>query len=131
MTSNAKTAEGERSRRILIVEDEWIIAADLAMQVRQAGLEPVGPAPSVEAARRLLAESAIDAAILDVSLTEGTSLPLAEDLAARNIPFAFITGYSQQELPEALAGRILLEKPVTTAALLATLKRLLAETPGG
>ena len=116
----------ERRQRILIVEDEWLIADDLSEQLEQAGLEVVGPAHSVQPALDLIENQVIDAALLDISLHSETSFPVARLLAARHIPFAFLTGYAQQELPPERRDHIVLNKPVERSALLSTVGKLLA-----
>ncbi|RBP16045.1 response regulator receiver domain-containing protein [Roseiarcus fermentans] len=78
--------------RILIVDDEPLIAMLAEDWLNELGHETVGPALTLEDAVRLLDE-AFDAAILDVSLGAGTSYPLAERLRERGVPFAFATGH--------------------------------------
>jgi DNA-binding response OmpR family regulator len=80
--------------RILLVEDEFLIARDMAVQLRKAGAEVLGPAPDVDTALRLLADGAApDAAILDVSLRGTRSFPVANALRDRGVPFVFATGF--------------------------------------
>lgn len=99
-------------RCILIVEDEWTLAASLAMLVEEMGHTVLGPAGTVKDALSLIAARPPDAALLDVSLDRERSFAIATDLEARAIPFFFVTGYSKANLPPAFAGHIVLEKPV-------------------
>jgi CheY-like chemotaxis protein len=107
--------------RILIVEDEWLLALETQEALEGAGCLVVGPAMCVEEALVLLANEAVDAAILDVSLTGEMSFPIAEALMGRNIPFAFATGYLASDLPERYRSCRFLSKPVRATALIATL----------
>jgi CheY-like chemotaxis protein len=83
-----------RDRRILVVEDEYLIATTLSDQLEGVGSIVVGPVASVERAIKALeANPAIDAAILDVNLGGEMAYPVADELLARNIPFVFTSGY--------------------------------------
>src|ERR1700752_4616722 len=81
-----------RGRRILVVEDEAMVSMMLESTLSAAGGVVVGPVPSANAALALLAQEAVDCAVLDVKLLDGPSLPVAEALSARGIPFVISTG---------------------------------------
>jgi DNA-binding response OmpR family regulator len=116
-------AKPERPR-VLIVEDEWILADALADDLNGMGYDVAGPASSVAKALVLIEQENIDIAILDVSLGSGQkSFPIAAVLARRDIPFLFITGYQAADLIPDFAGKIVIAKPI----LLDTLKRRLGE----
>lgn len=110
--------------RVLVVEDEWLIAEDHAAHLREAGHLVVGPFASVEAALAAIEAEPIDAALLDIELREETSYAVADRLEERGIPFAFVSGYSEQDLPPRLSGRELIGKPVEQARLLAAVERM-------
>jgi CheY-like chemotaxis protein len=98
--------------RILIVEDEYLLADDLSETLIGAGAEVLGPIASVEDATAFLAgEPRIDAAVLDVNLRGDMVFPVADALRARGIPFAFATGYDEWALPERFADAPRVEKP--------------------
>jgi DNA-binding response OmpR family regulator len=78
--------------RVLVVEDETLIAMALADTFEDAGAEVVGPAASVRDAFQLLGRQDIDAAILDVNLLDGEVTPVAEHLVARGVPILLYTG---------------------------------------
>lgn len=80
------------SRSVLIVEDEAFIAIDLAHVVAELGGRVVGPVASIAAAMRLLDEQLVAAAILDASLLDGDSTPVALRLVRENVPFVMHTG---------------------------------------
>ncbi|WP_026789673.1 response regulator [Pleomorphomonas oryzae] len=112
------------SASILIVEDEWLIAEDYASTLHQAGYRIVGPYPSVEEGIAAVDAEPVDAALLDIQLQDEMSFPVAERLQERNIPFAFLSGYSRQHLPPKLASCELVPKPVAQRTLLATVKKI-------
>lgn len=82
-------------RRILLVEDEPMIAFALEDMVVELGFDIVGPAHRLSEALALAAEEVVDAAILDVNLNEEQSFPVADLLHERGIPFLFATGYAE------------------------------------
>jgi DNA-binding response OmpR family regulator len=88
-----------RDRRILVVEDEHLIALSLQDALETAGSVVVGPVPSVEKAIQTIdAESHIDAAVLDVNLGGTLAYSIADKLIARKIPFVFTSGYDDSVL---------------------------------
>ena len=88
-----------RDRRILVVEDEYLIAITLSDQLEGVGSIVVGPVPSVERAIKAIeSEPDIDAAILDINLGGVMAYPIADALLARNIPFVFTSGYEDDVL---------------------------------
>jgi two-component sensor histidine kinase len=98
--------------RILIVEDEALVALQLQNDLEQAGHHIVGPARSLKHGLMLASQEKIDVALLDVRLGRETSAAIADQLLARNIPFAFATGYSDCPLlPERLREVPKLSKP--------------------
>lgn len=82
-------------RRILLVEDEPMIAFALEDLVAELGYAVIGPAYRLGEALALAENAPIDAAILDVNLNEEQSFPVADLLRARGIPFLFATGYAE------------------------------------
>ena len=88
-----------QDRRILVVEDEYLIAMSLADGLEGAGSIVVGPVPSVEKAiSKIESEPHIDAAVLDVNLGRVLAYPVADMLLARKIPFIFTSGYEDNVL---------------------------------
>jgi CheY-like chemotaxis protein len=115
--------ERKAFRRILVVEDEALIALDLEMALRKLGCEVVGPVATVAAAEAALAGGAPDAAILDIELADGEVFPIADTLAERGVPFVFLTGYEPEAVPERHARRPIATKPCRAEALLRLLIR--------
>ena len=106
-----------KGRRVLLVEDNMIIAMDGEDALRDLGAEVV-TAASVGRAREAIALGPLDLAVLDFNLGHETSLLVADLLAERGIPFLFATGYGDGlELPERFEGVTLVKKPYSGATL--------------
>ena len=115
--------------RILVVEDEYMIADDLVALLRDAHAEVIGPAASLPQAIRLAADTeVIDAAVLDIDLGGVTVFPLVDVLAGRGIPMMFLTGYSENNIPDEYRDIVRCDKPVGAAHVVAALKTLLSPT---
>ena len=100
-------------RRVLVVEDDYMMAQDLRRDLQKLGATVVGPVPRVPEALRLIAtQGALDGAILDVNLSGEMVYPVADVLRARGIPFVFSTGYGEWALPEAYKQVPRCEKPI-------------------
>jgi CheY-like chemotaxis protein len=90
-----------RDRRILVVEDEYLIAMTLSEHLEEVGSIVVGPVSSVEKAIKAIeSNQQIDAAVVDVNLGGAMAFPVADALLARNIPFIFTSGYEGDALRE-------------------------------
>ncbi len=118
------------SVRVLLVEDEAIVAIDIAQQLTEAGFNVVGPAPSVAKALKLIEEVGCDVAVLDVNLRDETAEPIARVLRSRRTPFLFLSAISKDQLPSGLKGEVLLAKPAQPAVLVAALNSSIADTSG-
>ena len=108
------------SVRILICEDNPLIALDLQAIVEAEGHEVVGVCESAAAARERLADP-IDFALLDVDLIDGTSFEVAQALDARGVPYVFVTAARPKDIPEDLRGARVVAKPYREDAILASL----------
>lgn len=116
-------------RRILVVEDEYFLADEIERALKNVGVEVLGPVPSVRAALELIAVApAPEVAVLDVNLDGELVSPVADALAARGVPFVFVSGYDEAALGKQHANALWLEKPVDAASLLRELRRLLSAT---
>jgi DNA-binding LytR/AlgR family response regulator len=113
-------------RRILIVEDELLIALELKRIVETLECEVIGPAGSNHAALDLLSTTSPDAALLDINIRGERVLPVAQECHDQDIPFAVVTGYGRLELEEPLlqsARRV--RKPFDSQAIENVLSELL------
>ncbi len=105
-------------RRVLIVEDESLVAMLLETILEDMGCTPVGPAANIDDGLRLaVEETPLDAALLDVNVAGRQVFPVAEALKARGVPFIFSTGYGESGLPDAWRGQPTIQKPFTEAAV--------------
>lgn len=113
--------------RVLIVEDEAIVAMALQEQLEDCGCRVIGPAPRISKALALLELETPDIAVLDLNLDGEPSIPVAEALTARSVPFIVVTGYGDKVLDEQVlqqAPRI--GKPFRTGDLVSALVRMAA-----
>ncbi len=99
-------------RRILIVEDEYLLANETRRQLLKLGAIVIGPTPRVDRALELIQDEVIDAAILDVHLDGEMVFPVAERLEELRIPYVFATGYDPSIIPGHFRGFALCDKPI-------------------
>ncbi|UVF20259.1 response regulator [Microvirga terrae] len=101
-----------RDCRILVVEDEYFLAEDMAQALEKLGATIIGPASDREKALALLSSSEqVDAAVLDINLRGATAFPVADALLEHGIPFVFATGYAPASVPWAYSAVPCWEKP--------------------
>lgn len=108
--------------RLLVVEDEYMVAEHIGMLMEGFGCDVAGPVATIEDALAVVNDGGLDGALLDANLNGDSSAPIAAALTAASVPFVVVTGYGARELAdEALnrASRII--KPFSTAELEATL----------
>ncbi len=101
----------ERRLRILIVEDEMLVAMNIEDMLIDLGHEVAGLASRLEPALALAREGDFDAAMLDVNLAGEQSFPVADLLRERGVPYLFATGYGVQGIAEPHRGATVLQKP--------------------
>lgn len=114
------------NRRILVIEDEALVAMLVEDALIDAGFSVIGPARSVAEAMSLLAREEPAAVVLDLNLGGETSLSVADALVARGIPFVVATGYGAAGLPESRRHVPVLPKPYDPADLMAVVEKLCA-----
>jgi CheY-like chemotaxis protein len=124
VSSNVDNGELQ-GRRVLVIEDEILVAMDIETVLSDAGLEIAGRAGTLPQARRLISELDYDLVLLDGNLGGEFVGELAASLAARHVPFAFATGYGRDGVPEGFRDRPVLAKPFTPEQLLGMVRRLL------
>ena len=107
-----------QGRRVLVVEDESLVAMLLETILEDMGCTPVGPASNIDEGEALARdEAALDAALLDVNVAGRQVFPVAAALKARGVPFVFSTGYGEGGLPDEWRGNPTIQKPFTEAAI--------------
>jgi CheY-like chemotaxis protein len=125
--STERSVEG---LRVLVVEDEMIIAQVIEETLLSLGTVVVGPVARLDAALQLATEAPIDAAVLDVNIRGGSSYGVADILTERGVPFVLCSGYGDWALEERYRDRPRLTKPFSMQSLVAQLLQLLGAKPG-
>ena len=115
--------------RVLVVEDEMVIALLVEETLQELGCIVVGPVAKLDDALRLATDEVLDVAILDVNIRGGHVYPVAEQLQARGVPFVLASGYEDWALHEAFRDRPRLTKPFTSEALVEQVKAALLRSP--
>lgn len=114
--------------RVLVVEDEFLIASQITRELEAAGAEIAGPALSESAAFDILEREAIDAVTLDLNLDGKMPLELAQRLTDDALPFVVLSGYGQRQLDHAvLEGAPRLSKPAPPRQLVRVLEALICD----
>ena len=113
--------------RVLVVEDEILIAMSLEDAVVAIGCEMVGPIADLDQALATALAGEFDCAILDVNIRGGSTFGIADLLRERGCPFLMATGYSDRSIPAHLVGQGRLTKPYSSSALETALRHLLAQ----
>jgi CheY-like chemotaxis protein len=112
--------------RVLVLEDEPIIAMMVREWLTELGCEPVGPAPTIAHALELINGAAnLDGAILDLSIGDQDSTPVADILREHGVPFAFATGHAVEGLTANYAQALTLSKPYDFEAFRGVVTKLL------
>ena len=106
-----------QGRRVLVIEDESLVAMLLETILDDMGCSVVGPESNIDDGLRSALGEALDAALLDVNVAGREVFPVAEALRARGVPFVFSTGYGEAGLPEHWRGHPTIQKPFTEGAI--------------
>jgi DNA-binding response OmpR family regulator len=108
--------------RVLVVEDDYLVAQDLCSILRTRGAMVVGPARSINVGRELATAHRPDCALLDINLHGQYAFELAEELQQRGVRTVFTTGYDTTFIPPRLRKTACLQKPIDTNALVRTIR---------
>ncbi len=120
-----------RSPRILVVEDEYLVAADVGSALAAERWEVLGPVPDVPLALKVLAVSRPDAVCLDMNLKGGSSVALAQQLMDQGIPFVILTGDTGHlSHHPVFKGAPVVQKPYCTRTLVSTIAEVLRGSAG-
>ncbi|RUT30376.1 response regulator [Arsenicitalea aurantiaca] len=121
---------GQARPRILLVEDDYFLAQELARDLTSAGAEIVGFAPTLERATAIAdGDAEIDGAVLDINLRDRTVFPAIEGLRLRGVPVVFVTGYDDAIVPERYRDIPRLTKPADPACIMVALNEQRSRTP--
>jgi len=105
--------------KVLVLDDEWLVADQTAQYLGEAGMEVIGPFYALDEARDFAADSKVDLAVLDYNIDGTPVTPLVEDLQAKGVPVIIVSGYgSRLELPQGTLGVDFMPKPVARASLI-------------
>lgn len=110
---------------LMVVEDEFLVASGLELALQAAGYNVQEPIPSIEGALAAVARQTVDLALLDVNLAGHRVYPVADALSSRHVPFIFLTGCEEGDLPARFAGTPLLVKPFSSDKLLKAISKVL------
>jgi PAS domain S-box-containing protein len=108
----ATPARMANNRRVLLVEDEALVAMMIQEFLTEYGHSVIGPISTMSAAALIAKDGDFDAAILDINLGDGMVYPVADTLSARGIPFVFVTGYEADTVAERFSEVPILQKPI-------------------
>jgi DNA-binding response OmpR family regulator len=111
-------------KRIIVVEDDYLLATDVCRELRDLGATVLGPAPTPVYAMQLVGHTQIDAAVLDIGLHGTTVFQVAAMLQDRGVPIVFATGSDRASLPLRFRDTPMLEKPLDREKLIAEIMAL-------
>ena len=105
------STQGVRRQCVLIVEDEYFLADDLAKGFADAGIDILGPVPSLAKALALAEHKQLSGAVLDINLDGDKVYEVADALVGRGVPIVFVTGYDKSDIPARYANVPFCQKP--------------------
>ncbi len=111
--------------KVLVAEDEILLGLDIIATLGQAGIQAIGPYPTVDGALAAIEGRTFDAALIDINLKGVPSFEVAAALRRKGIPFAFVTAYDRIPLPQELRRAPLLRKPYDEQKLVSVARALL------
>lgn len=116
--------------RVLVVDDEVLVAMMLSDMLDELGCEVVGPALDIESALALVGGEPFDWAVLDLNIQGKPSFPVARALNARRIPFVFASGYGAADSGSGFEDVPVIQKPFDLAELASVVRRLAPAASG-
>jgi CheY-like chemotaxis protein len=111
-----------RGLRVLVVEDEAIIAALIENALVEEGCSVIGPVATLARALEAIEKTKVDAALLDISVNGRDTYPVADILAARGVPFIFVSGFTLKDLPTSYRHCAHITKPFEPSAIITALR---------
>jgi len=125
MSPRATAMLDKRHPRVLVIEDEPVLAFAIEDLLIEAGFDVVGVATRLETALAIVKRDVFDAAILDANLAGVSAGPVASALAARGLPFLVLSGYLPEQQDSAFSGALRLQKPCRPDRLILALRSIL------
>jgi DNA-binding response OmpR family regulator len=116
---------------VLVIEDDYLLAEEMALTLREQGAEVLGPVPDAARGRALSQRVRPDCAVLDVNLKGQFVFELARELQARGVRIVFATGYDSSFLPEDLRQSTCLQKPIHVEDLVRAIREETARPQSG
>jgi DNA-binding response OmpR family regulator len=110
--------------RLLVIEDEFFVAAHIDNLLNDEGFEVVGPVGTLDEAKQLARDETLDGALLDVNLDGSRVDDVADILMLRNVPFLFVTAYGRDNLPPSHREAVVVNKPFFDAVLMREVRLL-------
>ncbi len=110
---------GLQGKRVLVVEDNWLMADEVSSLIREAGGTVCGPVPTTAKAFEVASHERLDGAVLDVRLRDGTSAPLAGALRRSKVPFIVVSGFERSGVPRGMRLAPFVAKPLRGPMFLA------------
>jgi len=120
-----------RPKRIFVAEDEFLVFLALEEDLKDLGFDVVGPFLTVGEARAAAATEDVDLALLDINMSGEMTFALADDFAAKGVPFIFLSGYTSDALPERYRAAPRICKPYDPSLLIGEVQRVLQEKKPG
>jgi DNA-binding response OmpR family regulator len=124
MTTDEQRCSSLSGCRVLVLEDEYFLAADLKKALSAAGAEVIGPIADFDSAHNQAAEGGFDVAIIDINLFDRATYSIADALQRAKVPFVFATGYSREAIPVRFHDVVCWEKPYDLPKLVEDVERL-------
>ena len=116
-------------KRIIVVEDDYLLATDICRELRALGAVVLGPAPTPFYATQLIGRRNIDAAVLDIYLHGTNVFSVADHLRAQGVPIIFATAFDRKEIPQRFQDACLLEKPLDRNKLISEIVAMTRNPP--
>ena len=111
------------AKKILIVEDSYLIAESMSRTIADVGFATVGPVDTADRAMREIEHDVPDGVLLDISLRDGSAVAVAKVLRQRRVPFVVVSAYAHDTLPAELRHAPYLAKPMSETELIETIRR--------
>ena len=111
---------------VLIVEDEYFLADDLARGFADKGISILGPVPSIDQAMALVERQQVNLAVLDIALDDSKVYDVADALIAQDVPVLFVTGYDRYAIPDRYADVPICQKPASAKDVILALECIIS-----